>query len=121
VFFWLDPARLNRQRAACRSRPQVVLRVDVAALIAAHADRIALTPINTGNARRNPATRGAATFVPYARWLSDAWASEAAALGTRLRARSHAAVELTVLGSMPDAMAYVTRAQPLAAGEAFVP
>jgi hypothetical protein len=25
VFFWLDPNRLNRQRAACEPRPQVVL------------------------------------------------------------------------------------------------
>src|SRR5579883_489638 len=27
VFFWLDPARLNRQRAACEPRAQVVLTV----------------------------------------------------------------------------------------------
>jgi len=37
VFFWLDPARLNRQRAACGARPQVVMMIDAQALVAAHA------------------------------------------------------------------------------------
>jgi hypothetical protein len=34
VFFWLDVDRLNHQRAACRSREQVVLAVDAEALLA---------------------------------------------------------------------------------------
>jgi hypothetical protein len=66
VFFWLDHERLNRPRKACEPpRPQVVLVIDTAALVAAHGDGIAVTPINTGNARRSPARRGRATFVPY--------------------------------------------------------
>src|SRR5262245_3283985 len=40
VFFWLDPNRLNRQRAACASRPQIVLVVDTVALIAAYEPRV---------------------------------------------------------------------------------
>jgi hypothetical protein len=121
VFFWLDPSRLNRQRAACGPRPQVVLTVDADPLITAYADRVALTPINTGNARRRPAKRGAATFVPYAAWAASGWASEAAALGTRERERSRPPVELTVIGSIPNAMDFLLDVQELAPGESFVP
>lgn len=121
IFFWVDPARLNRQRAACAPRPQVVLTVDANRLVAAYAERIALTPINTGNARRRPAKRGAATFVPYAVWVTSVWASEAARLGTPLRPPSHPPVELTVAGSIPDIMEFVVSVQPLAPGQSFTP
>lgn len=52
VFFWFDIERLNRQRLACGPLPQVVMVIDTTRLIAKHAERISLTPINTGNARR---------------------------------------------------------------------
>lgn len=113
VFFWLDPERLNRQRAACGSRPQVVIAVDTVALIAAHRDHVALTPINTGNARRKPARRGAATFVPFAEWCRSGWEFEAAALNTPARRRSHQPAELTVLDSVPDIMRFVVDVTPL--------
>lgn len=121
VFFWLDPARLNRQRAACGSRSQVVLTVDARRLVAAYAEKITVTPINTGNARRRPARRGAATFVPYAAWAASAWASEAASLGTPVRPSSHSPVELTVAGSIPDIMQFVVGVQQLAPGQPFTP
>jgi hypothetical protein len=121
VFFWLDPDRLNRQRAACIDRAQVVLIVDAAALVAGYGDRVHLTPINTGNARRRPARRGAATFVPHATWVASGWASEAAALGVTERPRSHAPAELTVLGSIPDIMKFVVAVQELPPGRPFVP
>jgi hypothetical protein len=121
VFFWLDPARLNRQRAACEPRPQVVLTVDAGRLLTAYSERIALTPINTGNARRRPASRGTATFVPYAAWVRSAWASEAASLGTSVRSQSHPPVELTLRGSIPDIMQFVVDVQQLAPGQSFTP
>lgn len=121
VFFWLDPARLNRQRAACNPRPQVVLTVDASKLVAAYAEKIAVTPINSGNARRRPARRGAATFVPYAAWATSAWASEAASLGNPVRPPSHQPVELTVAGSIPDLMQFVVGVQHLAPGQLFTP
>lgn len=121
VFFWLDPARLNRQRAACEPRPQMVLTVDASKLVAAYAEKITVTPINTGNARRRPARRGAATFVPYATWSSSAWASEAASLDGPPRASSHAPVELTLAGSIPDIMQFVVGVQELAPGQLFTP
>ncbi len=121
IFFWLDPARLNRQRAACEPRSQVVLTIDARKLIAAYADAITLTPINTGNARRRPAQRGAATFVPYKLWLASRWASEAVALDTKERLPSHAPVELTVAKSIPDVMQFVIGVQELAPSQLFVP
>lgn len=121
VFFWLDPDRLNRQRAACEPRPQLVLTVDTAALVASYSGQLEVTPINTGNARRRPARRGAATFVPYATWMRSGWASEAAALGTPERSRSQHPAELTVVGSVPDVMRFVVNVSELAAGQSFVP
>ena len=121
IFFWFDPARLNRQRAACDLRPQVVVTVDANRLVAAYAEGVALTPINTGNARRRPARRGAATFVPYAAWVTSAWASERASLGISERPPSHPPVELTIAGSIPDIMQFVVQVQQLAPGQLFTP
>ena len=121
IFFWLNPARLNRQRAACEPRPQVVLTVDAGRLLAAYGERIALTPINTGNARRRPARRGTATFVPYAAWVLSAWTSEAASLGTSVRSQSHPPVELTIPGSIPNIMQFVVDVQQLAPSQSFTP
>src|SRR5260221_11332790 len=64
TFFWLHPARLNRQRAACDPRPQVVLTVDTGSLLAAYAVTVALTPFNTVTPHRRPARRGLSTFAP---------------------------------------------------------
>jgi hypothetical protein len=121
VFFWLDPDRLNRQRNACGPRPQIVLVVHTQLLLTRHADRVALSPINTGNARRNPAVRGRSTFVPYTQWLESAWSSEAAGLGTRRRAKSHSPVELTVETAIPGIMEYIIDIQSLKPGERFRP
>ena len=121
VFFWLDPDRLNRQRAACEPRPQVVIAIDSAGLVAAHEGHVAVTPINTGNARRKPARRGAATFVPFAEWIRSGWASEAAALGIPVRKRSHQPVELVVIDAVPDIMRFVVEIVRLATRRPFVP
>jgi hypothetical protein len=119
VFFWVDPERLNRQRAACAPRPQVVLTVDALALLADYQDKAELTPINTGNARRKPARRGAASSVPVGRWLEDGWASEAQALGSAPRARSHRPVEFTVRDAVPDIARYIVRVDQLGPGACF--
>lgn len=121
VFFWFDPERLNRQRRACSRFPQVVLSIDADRLLRRYAAQTALTPINTGNARRNPAPRGAATFVPYSVWQDSAWLSEAQALGTRPRPRRHPPVELTVTDSVPDVMDFVLAVHYLAPDEYLPP
>jgi hypothetical protein len=119
VFFWLNPGRLDRQRAACRSRTQVVLAIDTARLIAAYCKQAEVTPINTGNARRKPALRGAATFVPYATWLKSGWESETKALGIPPRRRSHPPAELTVRDAVPDIMRFVIGEFRLPPGRKF--
>lgn len=119
VFFWLDPGRLNRQRAACQSRPQVVLAIDTARIIAAYAEQVEVTPINTGNACRKPAVRGAATFVPYTTWLKSGWESETKALDVPSRRRSHPPAELTVRDAVPDIVRFVIGEFKLPIGREF--
>ena len=117
VFFWFDIDRLNRQRRACGDFPQVVLKIITDRLLNRYAARAAFTPINTGNARRRPALRGAATFVPYGVWADTAWLSEAHALGTRPRPKNHLPVELTIADRVPDVMDFVVSVKNLAPGE----
>lgn len=107
VFFWIDPARLERMTRALSHNPQVILTIDTESLLASHGKRAHVTPFNTGNARRRPARRGRATFVPYTQWLKHRWASEAEALQTPRRSLNHPPAELTVLHSVPDVMGYV--------------
>jgi hypothetical protein len=119
VFFWLGVDRLNRQKAACEPRPQIVMAVDTAALVAAYEKRVAVTPINTGNARRKPARRGVATFVPLAEWVKSGWSSETATLGIPSRRDSHQPVELTVIDAVPDIMRFVVGIFALPSGQSF--
>ena len=119
VFFWLDTERLSRLRRVYRAQPQILLSLDTQRLLARHAERIALTPINTGNARRQPAQRGLCTFVPYTTWLVSGWASETEGLHTRPRPRSHIPAELTVDYALPDVMDFVIDVRRLEAGELF--
>jgi hypothetical protein len=119
VFFWFDIERLNRQRRACGSFAQVVLKIATHRLLDRYAAHTALTPINTGNARRKPALRGAATFVPYSAWAKTAWLSEAQALATRFRPWSHPPVELAVTDSVPDVMDFVVSVRYLAPGSFY--
>lgn len=121
VFFWFDPARLNRQRAACNQRSQIVLTIDAFTLVKEYREIVSVTPFNTGNARRRPAKRGTTTFVPYNSWLESAWASEALGLGTRERGHSQEPVELTIAGTVPDVAKYVIATQELDVGQAFNP
>ena len=114
VFFWCDHARLERQGRACAPRPQLVLTLDTACLLARHGARTALTPFNTGFARRQPAPRGRDTFVPYTVWLETGWTSEAAVRGNgKIRPLHHAPVELVIADAVPDVLDLVLEAQPL--------
>jgi hypothetical protein len=117
VFFWVDRDRLQRHLHACRRSAQVVIVLDAAALLRVHAARASLTPFNTGNARRQPALRGRATFVPYAAWREAGWQREADGLGTRPRPRGHRPAELAIDGAVPDAMRFVIETRAVAAGQ----
>jgi hypothetical protein len=91
--------------------------LDAERLLARHGARAAVSPFNTGNARRRPASRGAATFVPYATWQQSGWVHEATALGTRSRPRSHPPAELAVDWAVPDALSFLVKVRHVAAGE----
>ncbi len=113
VFFWPDVERLHRLRRVYKALSQVVMVIDTERLLIRYSERIALTPINTGNARRQPAKRGLFTFVPYKTWLESGWNSETEALHTRPRLRSHQPAELTVDYAVPDIMDFVIDVQHL--------
>jgi len=120
VFFWLEAGRLNRQRRACGTSPQIVLTVDAARLLARYGAQATVTPINTGNAMRAAAPRNLTTFVPYQRWIEDGWVHEKLER-TATRASNHKPVELTIDDAVPDIMDYVTAVVALRAGEPFSP
>jgi hypothetical protein len=113
VFFWLDADRLARHKRACGKRPQVVMVLDLAGLVARHGARAALTPFNVGNARRQPARRGWRSFVPLAAWQTTAWQREAAP-GAKPRSPSHPPAELAIAHAVPDAMDFLIEARPAA-------
>lgn len=117
VFFWLDPRRLNRQRHACGSSPQIVLAVDARHLLSSYLRQTALTPFNTGNARRRPARRGRETFVPFDKWCESGWSWETVALQTPLRPSSHPPVELAIADAVEDVMDFVVDVHRLDPGE----
>lgn len=121
VFFWLDPRRLNRQRAACGPRPQVVATVRTADLLSHHGKAVYVTPFNIGYALRKPARRGVATLVPYATWLESGWSTETAAMGGSVRSRAHAPAELLVRGPISAFLSMVCSVTRLEPGSQFVP
>jgi hypothetical protein len=73
VFLWPDRGRLERQRQACASDPQVLLTFDAKALLEEFGAEAFVSPINSGNARRKPARRGRGTIIPYQTWLEEGW------------------------------------------------
>lgn len=73
VFLWPDRDRLERQRRACRGRPQAVLVFDGARLLRDFGGCARVSPINSGNARRRPARRGLDTLRDYAAWAAEGW------------------------------------------------
>jgi hypothetical protein len=113
VFFWLSLDRVRRHGRALRTRAQLLLTVDTAALLAAHGDRAFVTPFNIGNARRKPARRGLRTLCPVSGWRKGGWTNEAVE-GERPRASSHPPAELLVSGAIPDIHRFVRRTDLIA-------
>ncbi|MGE0422635.1 MAG: hypothetical protein AB7O88_10245 [Reyranellaceae bacterium] len=107
VFFWLDEDRVARHLHACRRTAQIVLTIDAEVLLARHAPRASVARFNTGNARRRPAVRGRATFVPWMTWQASGWRSESEGLGTSPRSKSHKPAELTIDRAVPDVLEFV--------------
>ncbi len=101
VFFWPGPDRLANLLAARNYRGEVhdVLTVDTGSLVAAYADRIRLSPINSGAALfPNAARRGHGTFSPIGTYPYEQH---------RWRGRKNAIAELAVIDGVPDIAQYV--------------
>jgi hypothetical protein len=114
VFFWLDARRVARHRHALRHRPQVLLTIDVAELVARYSKITYVTPFNIGNARRRPARRSERSLVPLAEWEIHGWKSESGSRG-QVRSRRHKPAELVVRGPIPDILSLVTSTRRLPA------
>jgi hypothetical protein len=114
IFFWSSVERLNRHRAACAAREQMVLVLDFQRVVGSYSARLQVTPINTGFAQRQAARRGLRSFVNWERWVTHRWADEAV-VGEPMRSPRHPIVEITIQNQMSDVVALlddVTRLLP---------
>lgn len=111
VFFWLDRKRLETLLGAkaYRSKRQTVLTISTARLLARHADRVMLSPINSGCTKPFPHPRGRDTFLPLDQYPFETWDQK--------RRGRDAVVELTVKHSVPDIKDVVTRVEEVGAGQ----
>jgi hypothetical protein len=96
VFFWLDEPHLETLLGAGAYRDMahdVLHHVDTADLLDHHAERVTLSPINSGSTIYNPRPRGSTTFLRVVEYP----------FRERRRARGrNAIVELAVDHSVPD-------------------
>ena len=112
VFFWLDRRRLDTLLNARRNRDRAheVLTVDTAGLVATYADRIRLSPLNSGATLfPNAAPRGPDTFRTIAGYPYDEL--------RRQRGPGHAVAELAVIGGVPDIAKHVIQVEQARAAE----
>ena len=95
-FFWLSRSRIWTLLGAqaYRNVAQTVLTIDAASLVAAHRDRIRLSPINSGATLFKPQPRGLGTFKTVAEFPFTARAAT--------RRSENNVVELVVDHSVPD-------------------
>ena len=64
VFFWPGRARTAFDASIGAREPTLTLRIDAGGLFDAFADRLDLSPINSGSATRRPVRRGDWLYVP---------------------------------------------------------
>ena len=105
VFFWADANGLGRLLTARmnRTRSRQILVFDTLGLARAHADRVEISPINSGATIRKPARRGLTTFTPILAKSYDAW--------RRQRGQRDRIVEVTIRGGVPDIARYLVDIQ----------
>jgi hypothetical protein len=111
VFFWLSRDRLFKLLGAraYRDKRQTVITVSSAELLARHADKVTLSPINSGSTIMNPVRRGVDTFQPIAEYPFEHW--------RRKRSRKGAVVELAVDYSVPDISELTTKVEHVEHGQ----
>lgn len=98
VFFWVreDGFRSLLGARANRVRAREVVVFDTLSLVGAHADRVEISPINSGATLRKPARRGLATFTPLASISYAAWRRQ------RPKSSLDTIKEVVVRGGVPD-------------------
>ena len=96
VFLWSNRERAERHLRAFGARPQILLAFDASQLLEQLGDRIFLSPINSGNARRRPAPRSTQIFVPHREWIKSGWR----ATEGESRPRSSPPAEILVEGNL---------------------
>lgn len=101
TFFWLSRTRLRGLLGAraYRDKQQTILTISTRSLVAAHSERIELSPINSGSTIFRPAPRGKDTFKSIADYDYDYW--------RRKRGAAGAVVELIVLDRVSDIQDHV--------------
>jgi hypothetical protein len=102
-FFWLSRTRLRGLLGAraYRNRPQTVLTLDTRSLVQAHAERVELSPINSGATLfGSRVKRGRQTFLPIKDYDFEGWSKKRGAAGDPV-------VELVVPGGVPDIREHV--------------
>jgi hypothetical protein len=95
VFFWLDYEHLETLLSAKAYRDDAhdVLTIDTASLVEREADKIRLSPINSGSTIYKPQPRGSQTFLPIAEYPF---------IERRKKRGRNAIVELAVEGGVQD-------------------
>ncbi len=100
VFFWLSKRRLQDLLGAkaYRNRPQTVITLDTASVLAAHRQNITLSPINTGSTIYRAAPRGRSTFSTIKAFPFEERRK------VKKKTVKDAVVELTILEGLRDVM-----------------
>ena len=107
VYLWPSEERLRTLLGARtnRDRAREVLVFDTRSLVAAHAERVRLSPINGGSTIRKPARRGRSTYAPMLEHGWEEW--------RRLRGGRDAVAEVAIEGGVPDAAAHLVEVRPV--------
>lgn len=105
VFFWASEDGLDRLLGAKmnRGRRRDVLVFDTCRLARVHAERIEISPINSGSTIRRPARRGLTTFTPLLAKSYREWQQQ--------RGRRDRIVEVVVRDGVPDIERYFLEAR----------
>lgn len=116
VFLWPSEEHALRLAGArlYRDKPRALLVLDTLSLAEAHAERVAISPINSGQTLYVPARRGRATFAPLLATDHAAWRR---ARGTK---GPDQIKEVTVVGGVPDLRRHLLEVRALAPRRAGV-
>ncbi len=109
VFLWPTEAHALHLAGArlYRHEPRAILILDTLSLASAHTDRMAISPINSGQTLYVPARRGRSTFAPLLDTDYEAWRR---ARGVKAPDRIK---EVTVTGGVPDLQRHLIEVRDL--------